>query len=462
MRSFALASVAREARAVRAAAWFLSIACAVVLAAVSILPSEAHAMNVQEVKSPGGISAWLVESHNVPLIAMRFAFDGGGSVQDPAGKEGVANFLSSMLDEGAGDLSSRQFQERVEELAMRMSFEDGRDAFYGSFETLTENRDAAAKLLALAILKPRFDQDAIERMRKQQLASLAYAARDPTRVALEQWMAAAFAGHPYGRPANGTPVSVAGIARADLTDFHGRVFAKDNLRVVVVGDIDAASLGTLLDTVFGALPAKARLNPVGKAQINSKHKLNVVDMNVPQSVARFGLPAMPRSDKDFMPAYVLNTILGGNPFTSRLYKEVREKRGLAYGVDTTIVPMRHASVFFGGVATKNEEVAKSLDVIRAELRRIATDGPTEKEMADTKSYLTGSFALRFDSNSNIASQLLWMMMEGLGHEYVETRNAQVKAVTIDDVRRVAKRLFDGHELLVTVVGKPKGMAASGG
>jgi zinc protease len=178
-------------------------------------------------------------------------------------------------------------------------------------------------------------------------------------------------------------------------------------------------------------------------------------------VVRFGLPAMARSDKDFMPAFVLNAILGGSSFTSRLYQEVREKRGLAYGVDTSLLPMRYSSVFYGGVATKNEAVGQSLDVIRSELKRIAIDGPTEKELADTKSYLTGSFALRFDSNSNIANQLLWMLMEGLGHGYLETRNAQVDAVTIDDVRRAARRLFDGADLLVTVVGRPQGLGQGG-
>jgi zinc protease len=439
----------------------MALVSAVLLAAVSIFSSEAQAMKVQEVKSPGGISAWLVESHSVPLIAMRFGFEGGGSVQDPEGKEGLANFLASMLDEGAGDLTSRAFQERVEDLAMRMSFDDGRDAFYGSFETLTENRDEAAKLLALAISSPRFDTEAIERMRKSQLASLAYAARDPQRVASEQWMAQVFAGHAYGRPTNGTPKSIADITAADLKGFHARVMAKDNLRVVVVGDIDAATLGKLLDTVFGRLPAKATLVPVPKVEAKAAEKLKLIDMAVPQSVVRFGLPAMGRSDKDFMPTYVLNTILGGSAFTSRLYQEVREKRGLAYGVYTSLSPMRHSSVFLGGVATKNEAVAQSLDVIRAELKRIAVEGPTEKELADTKSYLTGSFALSFDSNSNIANQLLWMMMEGLGYGYIDTRNALVDAVTIDDVRRAAKRLFDSTDLLVTVVGRPQGLAKGG-
>jgi zinc protease len=441
--------------------WMAPAVLALVLATLSFFSREAQAMKIEEVKSPGGITAWLVETHEVPLIAMRFAFDGGGSAQDPDGREGVASFLASILDEGAGDLDAKAFQERMEELAVRMSFEAQRDGFYGSFTTLTQNRDAAARLLALAIAKPRFDEEAIERMRKQHLASLAFAARDPTRVASEQWMAQAFAGHPYGRPASGTPKSMGAIQRADLAGFHGRAFARDNLHVVVVGDIDAATLRGMLDTVFGALPAKARLTPVAKTEPKAAEKLKVIDMNVPQSVVRFGLPAMARADKEFIPAFVLNTILGGGSFTSRLYQEIREKRGLAYGVSTMLLPMRHASMFYGGVATKNEAVGQSLDVLRAELKRIASEGPTEKELADTKAYLTGSFALRFDTNSNIADQLLWMNIEGLGPGYVDKRNAMVEAVTIEDVRRVAKRLFEGRDLLLTIVGRPKGLGSGG-
>ena len=431
------------------------------LAAVvtTLIPGRALAMKIQEIKSPGGITAWLVEERSVPLIAMRFAFEGGSS-QDAAGKEGVANFLAGMLDEGAGDLSAKQFQESMEELAMRMSFDDGRDAFYGSFETLTENRDRAVPLLALALNKPRFDPEAIERMRAQYLASLAYAQRDPTRVAADQWMALAFVGHPYGRPANGTPETVAKITRADLLNFRANTFARDKLRVAVVGDIDAKTLGGILDAIFGGLPATAKLTPVERTEPKAAQKLKVVDMNVPQSAARFGLPAMARQDKDFMAAFVLNNIVGGG-FASRLYHEVREKRGLAYGVDTTIVPLKHASVFIGNVATKNEEIGQSLELIRSEFKRVAADGVTEAELSDAKSFLTGSFALRFDTSANIANQLLWTMVEGLGPEYFQNRNAMIDAVTLADVKRVAKRLFEDKDPIVTVVGKPKGLMPGG-
>jgi zinc protease len=433
------------------------IGCFMAALAVSVPLSKAEAMKIQEVKSPRGITAWLVEEHSVPLIAMRFAFEGGNS-QDPAGKEGLANYLASMMDEGAGDLTGKQFQERMEEIAMRMSFDDTRDSFYGSLETLSENREKAIALLALAINKPRFDKDAIDRIRGQILAGLAAAARDPERVASEQWAALAFPDHPYGRPANGTSASVQKISRADLSEFWSRTFAKDTLSVVVVGDIDAATLATTLDTVFGQLPAKARLASIPQITPKAAEHQKIVEMAVPQSVARFGLPAMPRKDKDFMTAFVLNTIIGGGVMSSRLWEEVREKRGLAYSVYTSVQPFKYTSMLAGGVATKNEEMGRSMDLIREELKRFAADGPTEAELANAKSYLTGSFALRFDSNSKIANQLLWIKQEELGLDYVDRRNKEIEAVTLEDVKRVSKRLFDGQDLIVTIVGKPKGMA----
>jgi zinc protease len=436
-----------------------ALAVLLVAAALVFSLSKAEAMKIQVVKSPGGVKAWLVEEHSVPLIAMRFAFE-GGNAQDPEGKDGVAHFLAGMLDEGAGDLTSKEFQERVEELAMRMSFEDSRDAFYGSLETLSENRDKAAALLALALGKPRFDADAVERVRGQLQAGLAYAARDPSRVASDEWAAMAFPGHAYGRPANGTPATVQGITRDDLAQFWKRTFARDNLSVVVVGDIDAATLAGMLDGVFGQLPAKAQLSPVPTTLPASAQKLKVIEMAVPQSVARFGLPAMPRKDKDFLPAFVLNTILGGGVMSSRLWEEVREKRGLAYSVYTSVTPFKHTSIFSGGVATKNESVAQSLDVIRTELRRFASEGPTEKELRDAKDYLMGSFALRFDSNAKIANQLLWIQQEDLGLDYVDRRNGEIEAVTMADIKRVAKRLFEGQEPIVTIVGKPVGLPAT--
>lgn len=429
---------------------FMAIAAAGFLATSS---SPANAMKIQTVKSPGGIEAWLVEEHAVPMLALRFAFDGGSS-QDPAGKEGVANFLTAMLDEGAGDLKSREFQERMEDLAMRMNYEEAKDAFYGNFQTLTKNRDEAAELLKLALNKPRFDDDAVERIRQQLLASLAYAARDPDKVAQNEWYSVAFAGHPYARPANGTPDTVGKLTGADLEAYRKRVFAKDTLKVVAVGDITPEQLGKMLDDVFGGLPAKADLSPVAKTDPVGGGRQTIVDMDVPQSVAVFGLGAMPRKDPDFMAAFVLNQIIGGGGFASKLMEEVREKRGLAYSVYTYVYPFQHTSIFSGGVATRNDMMGQSLDIIRAELQKMANGDVSQTDLDNAKNYLIGSYPLRFDTNAKIASQLLGLRMDGFGPEYVDERNAMVAAVTLDDLKRVAKRLLDTNNLIVTVVGKP--------
>lgn len=432
------------------------------LALVLALPltRPALAMKIQSVKSPGGIEAWLVSDKSVPLLALRFAFD-GGSAQDAAGKEGTANFLSAMLDEGAGDLNSGAFQERLEEIAMRMSFEDSKDTFYGSVEMLTVNRAPSVELLRLALTRPRFDTDAVERIRKQLQAGLVYAARDPDKVASNEWFKIAFPGHAYGRPANGTAESIDAITRDDLEAYRKKVFAKSNLKVVAVGDIDATALGTLLDDVFGGLAAKDGLVAVPPHTLEPKGRQVVVEMPVPQSVAVFGAGAMARKHPDFMAAFVLNHILGGGGFASKLMEEVREKRGLAYSVYSYLYPLKRSAIFSGSVATKNESIAQSLDVIRSELDRMATEGPSPADLENAKKYLIGSFALRFDTNAKIASQLLGFLQEDLGIDYVDKRNALVEAITLDDMKRVARSLLKTDSLIVTVVGKPANLAKGG-
>ena len=443
----------------RAATAGALVALGTMFTATLFTATPSDAMKIESVKSPGGIQAWLVRHDAVPMFALRFAFM-GGSTQDPAGKEGVSNFVSAMLDEGAGDLNAQAFQERMQDLAVRISFEDGKDTFYGSFQTLTANRDAAVELLRLAVNKPRFDNDALERIRNQIVAGIVFAERDPERVAGKAWFAGAFPGHVYGRPSEGSKESAAVISREDLAAFHKRTFARNNLHVVAVGDIDPVALGKLLDTVFGSLPAKAQLADIPRVAATGAGR-RIIEMDVPQSVAFFGLPAMARKDPDFMPAFVLNHILGGGGFASRLMEQVREKRGLAYSVYSYIQPYQHTSIFAGGVATKNEAIAQSLDVIRDELRSMATNGPTQTELDNAKNYLTGSYALRFDTNSKIATQLLGLQIEGFGPDYVEKRNGLIEAVTLADVKRVAAKLLKPDDLIVTVVGKPMNMPADG-
>jgi len=424
------------------------------VAAVAVKP--ASAIEIERVTSPGGIEAWLVSEAAVPLVSMQFAFE-GGAAQDPAEKPGVANLMSVLLDEGAGDVTSAEFQEKLETLAIEMSFDAGRDTFYGSLQTLTENLDEAADLLHLAITDPRFDADAIERMRVQTESGLRRELQNPDAVAGRLWSHTVFGDHPYGRPVKGTLETVAAINADDLHAYHDKVFARDKLKIAVVGDISAERLAPLLDQIFGDLPEKADLAPIAEAKLPEGGVRKVVEMEIPQTVIQFGGPGLKRDDPDFVPAYVVNHILGGGAFSSRLYQEVREKRGLSYSVYSFLYPLERAALVAGGAATRNDRAAESLAIIDEEIRRMAEEGPTEKELEKAKRYLKGSYPLRFDTSNKIARQLVEIQRDNLGIDYINERNGLIDAVTIEDARRVAQRLYGDGNLYVTMVGRPDGV-----
>ncbi len=431
---------------------------AAAIVAFAAFAAPAHATTIERVVSPGGIEAWLVHEPAVPLIAIDFAFS-GGAIQDPAGKAGTANLVTSLLDEGAGDLDSKTFHDRLERKAIELSFRTERDNVRGSLRTLVENRDEAFDYLRLALTAPRFDAADIEINRAQILSILRRATTSPTDIASQRWWETAFAGHPYGRPVNGTLESVPNITIDDLKAYTHRVLARQNLRIAVVGDIDAEAVKTMLDHVFGALPAKPELTPVEAASPQGLGRRIVVKLDVPQAVVDFGGPGIARKDPDFMAAYIVNHILGGGAFSSRLYQEVREKRGLVYSVYDGLVWLDHAAVFLGSTATRADRTGETLDLIEKEIHRLAENGPTAEELAKAKAYLNSSFALNLDTSSKIAALLVQLQLDDLGIDYFQKRPALIDAVRLDDAKRVAKRLLDGG-LLVTVVGKPEGVAST--
>ncbi|MEQ8268452.1 MAG: pitrilysin family protein [Parvibaculum sp.] len=425
----------------------------VALLLLPVLALPLRAMDVERVVSPGGIEAWLVQEDEVPVIVMEVAWR-GGTATDPAGKAGIANMVSGLLDEGAGDLSSDEFQTRLDDIAARMSFSADGDYFSGSLTTLAERKDEAFALFSLAISEPRFDEEAVERIRAQIGSIVARNRESPNWIAANAWYKAAFGDHPYALEDDGTPETIARIAPDDLRAYAANTLARDNLKIAVVGPISASELGALLDETFGRLPAAAKIPEIPLVEIEPEGQVIVTVRDFPQSVVIFGSQGLARDDPDFIPAFVMNHILGGGSFSSRLMEEVREKRGLAYSVGTYLHPMKQAAMLMGQVGTKNERVGETLAIIRREMKRMAEEGATAEELADAKTYLTGSYPLRFTSNSSIANQLLGIQIENLGLDYVERRNGLIEAVTQEDVIRVAKRLLRPGALLVSVVGKP--------
>ncbi|MGZ5842897.1 MAG: M16 family metallopeptidase [Xanthobacteraceae bacterium] len=430
----------------------------VALLALPLLAAPALATTIERVVSPGGIEAWLVHEPAVPMIAIDFAFV-GGAAQDARGKGGTASLVASLLDEGAGDLDAKTFHARLERKAIELGFQAERDTLRGTLRTLTENKDEAFEYLRLAVTQPRFDQSDVEVIRAQILSMLRRATTSPTDIANLRWWQVAFADHPYGRPVNGTLESVPTVTIADLKDYTHRVLARGNLKVAVVGDIDAETVKVMLDRVFGGLPAQPELKPVPNVSPQGLGRRIVVKVDVPQAVLAFGGPGIARKDPDFMAAYIVNHILGGGAFSSRLYQEVREKRGLAYSVYDSLVWLNHSALFLGGTATRADRAGETLDVIDKEIRRLADDGPTADELAKAKAYLNGSFVLNLDTSSKIAALLVQLQLDGLGIDYFTRRPEMINGVTLEDARRVAKRMLDSG-MLVTVAGRPEGIAST--
>jgi zinc protease len=429
-------------------------------ALLSLAAPAADAMTIERVISPGGIEAWLVHDSAVPVIAVEFAVPGGAD-QDPADKPGVANMTASLLDEGAGPFDATTFHNRLERKAIELSFRAGRDFFRGTLRTLKENRDEAFDYLRLALTEPRFDAADVERIRAQIVSRLQRETTNPNDMASRNWWATAFPDHPYGRPVNGTVESLSRITAGDLKSYAKRALARDNLKIAVVGDIDAATAGQLIDRTFGGLPAKSELTPVASVAPQGLGRRIVTPLDVPQAVVNFGTPGIGRSDPDFIAAYIVNHILGGGSFSSRLYREVREKRGLAYGVSDSLVWLNRTALLLGSTATRADATGQTIDIIEHEIRRLAEEGPTEEEFAKAKTYLKGSFALGLDTSNRIAAQLLQMQLDNLGIDYIERRPGLIDAVTLVDAKRVAKRLLEGG-LLITVVGRPEGVTSTDG
>ena len=420
-------------------------------------PARAE-VKIQQVTSPQGITAWLVEDYSVPLIAIRFAFEGGSS-QDPQGKEGLANLMSGLFDEGAGDLDSDAFQSRLDDAGAEMRFNAGRDTIYGSMRLLAEEKGEALDLLRLAITQPRFDQAPIDRIRAQIVSGIVSGSRDPEVAARFKWATALYGNHPYSRRSEGTEQSLASITADDLRAFHKAMFARDNLTVAVVGAIDAETLKAELDKLFGSLPQKPELAPIADIQPKLAQTVSV-EYELPQTRLQLAYPGIRRDSPEFFGAVVMNHILGGGTFTSRLFDEVREKRGLAYGVSSSLVNHDHANALVVSTSTRSDKAAETLGLVREVVAKMAAEGPTEAELAAAKKYLIGAYPINnLNSSGAIASTLVELQLQHLGIDYMQRRGALIDAVTLDETKQAAQKLLQSEPAVLIVGPKMNGTAS---
>lgn len=423
----------------------------ILIACLLVLPRWAFALDIQSVKSDGGIEIWLVEDHVNPIISVAFGFKGGAGY-DPAGKEGIAQLVSGLLDEGAGDVDSQAFQKRLTDHGIDFSFSADLDDFTGRMRFLREDRDEAAQLLGLALTAPRFDPEPVERIRNSLLVDIAQDETDPNSIAGRQMEEMLLGDHPYARPSNGTKASMTSITASDLKQFAHQRFVRSRLYVSIVGDISVMEAKSLADQAFGALPVDAALPAVPPIAPSKAGRTRLVDFKVPQAIVQFAQPGIPRSDPDFFPAYLVNYVLGGGGFSARLMNEVREKRGLVYGIGSDLWTFDAGGLIAGQFQTDPGKVAEAIDIVRTEWQRMAREGPTQQELDDAKTYLLGYYPRNFTNTMETAQLLRGLQVEHLGIDYVTRRQKEIAAVTIADARKAAKRLFDASQLTFVVVG----------
>jgi zinc protease len=431
-------------------------ACAIFAGLVCLLFSApvALAFEVQEIVSAKGIKAWLVEAHDIPILSMMFSMPGGRNFE-AAGKEGAHAVMADMLGEGAGPLSSEQFKAVKIRLSSRLSFFTDADFTAGYLGTLSKNRDATANLLQVALTSPHFENAPFERLRDQALQSVAQGKLDQTTIAGDAWFAAAFPGHLYGRNGQGTPSSLKSLTTDDLRKLWNATANRRDLRVAVVGDITPAELRELLDRTFGDLPDYASTIATLPV-VMAKGPIEIrVDNDGPQTAVNFGNPSLVGDDHARWASRVLAEILGGQASFARLTQALRETSGLTYSVGFSDYSLRHAAVQVGAFSTARATAEQALQVLKSELARFAKAGPTAEELRKVKTFMNGSYALRFADSDSIASELLSVMQRGYDIHYFKDREVKINAVSLEDIKTAAAKLLVPENQIIVIVGKSK-------
>lgn len=427
------------------------VAVIAIMTLALITNGNASTRQVELIQTPRGIKAWLVEERSIPLISLKFSFE-GGSMQDPPEKGGLASLLASLLTEGAGDLTAEAFARRLSDEGAQIGISSSRDQIHGGLDTLSKRFEASVDLLRLAVTAPRFEAESVERARQQRIAELDLSDKEPRAISLDAWYGATFPGQPYGRPANGTQSSVKSLQQSDLRAFHKRILARDNLRVVIVGDIDKVTASKVIDRIFGDLPEKAERDRKLKPEPARIAAPLIVTRDLPLATAAFGAAGLASDHPQFPALQVLNHIIGSGDFDSILMEEIRVKRGLAYAAAVSLINDTVTASILGGMATKSENMTEALSVLKDVLRRVRETGPTPEQVDNAKLYLTGSDVLDFDTNTKLAGSLLRHWLSGKTIDQLSTRNDAIRAVSVDDVRRIAGAVLDWDRFNLVVVG----------
>ena len=413
-------------------------------------------LDIQKVKSEkGDIEAWLVEDHSLPVISLQFAFKGAGSIRDNLDKQGTAQLLSNTMDEGAGKLTSQEFQKQLSDHSISLTFSSSRDNFGGQLKTLSRHQDKAFELLSLALNKPRFDEEPVGRMRDANLSRIRRAMSQPDWIAARLFNDIIYEGHPYALNSGGTLSSLPKITAKDLKNFKQEWLTRDRLHIGVTGDITAKKLKEVIDQIFSDLPIATDKKLIADIEPKHDNKTYVYHKDIPQSIISIGMPTLDKNDPDYYTLQVMNFIFGSSGFGSRLMEEAREKRGLTYGIYSGLRLNDHANVMTISASTKNESAREILDIVGDEMLNMRNAPVTKTELEDAKSYLIGSLPLSLTSTDNIAGMLLGLQLDERPADYLDHYEEKIQAVSAKDIQSLAKRLLNSENTTTIIVGKPE-------
>ena len=416
---------------------------------VMILP--AHAVDINPITSFKNVDAWIVESHQLPFVTMDISLRAGSAFEGD--KHGLANLTASLLTEGAGRYNAEKFQQELERMGSKITASADKLNINVQATMLTENIEQTLSLLTQVIISPRFDESAVERIKQAIISGLKQGEESPAFKLDRAFDKAIYGEHVYAHPVAGYVDSVEKLTQQDIRDYHQQNFTRANMKISVVGDINPAHLAKIFDKQFLAIPVGEKRNKLTSVPQQPLSATLRVEMDIPQSHIKTGHEGISRHDKDYFAAYVMNYILGGGGFNSRLMEEVRTKRGLAYSVYSYFDALPQQGAFVSSVQTKTKDEQHSLHLIRKEMEKMRSQLVSEEEYQGAINYLTGSFPLRIDSNAKILGYLSIMQSEDLGRDYLKTWTSKIKAVTREDVQRVAQRLLHPERLVTVIAGK---------
>lgn len=422
-----------------------------------LLPLPALAVpDIQHWETAAGARVYFVELKELPIVDIQVAFD-AGSARDPDGKSGLAMLTNGLLDEGAGGMDANAISFEFERLGAQYSADTGNDSGSVSLRSLSDpdKLQPALANLSRVLGEPDFPEAALARQKKRLLVAIQRKQQSPGAVANDAFQAAVYRDHPYASPKEGTPKSVRNLRRSDVSAFHEHYYVGANAVITIVGDLDRSLAEEVAGRIAKALNSGRAPGPLPDVAGLQESKTIEIDHPSAQTHILLGQPGLERGDPDYFPLYVGNHILGGSGLVSRLFKEIRGERGLAYSTYSYFSPRRRAGPFIAAVQTRADQAGESLRVLRDNIRRYIREGPDDKELEAAKKNITGGFPLRIDSNSDILAYVAMIGFYGLPLDYLDTFTDRVEAVTVQQIREAFRRRLDPDRMITVKTGPLK-------